>query len=201
MGKFVLYRGLLYQKPFYSKTKTFVVSDFVALIFYCLQLAADKERQLSLTPSRTLFALTMSCFSADNARFQEDLLNIARTTLSSKILSQHKEYFSKLAVDAVLRLKGSGNLSAIQIIKKTGGTLEDSFLDEGINKKNVLFSPFTVPNWQYVFIYCCNHGKFINGSLSCTRRKVRNIPNVYFYTGLALGRPLLCIGQCQINTL
>jgi T-complex protein 1 subunit beta len=46
-------------------------------------------------------------------------------------LAQHKEYFSKLAVDAVLRLKGSGNLSAIQIIKKTGGTLEDSFLDEG----------------------------------------------------------------------
>lgn len=50
-------------------------------------------------------------------KFREDLLNIARTTLSSKILSQHKEYFSKLAVDAVLRLKGSGNLSAIQVCK------------------------------------------------------------------------------------
>lgn len=58
-------------------------------------------------------------------------MNIARTTLSSKILSQYKDYFSKLAVDAVLRLKGSGNLSAIQIIRKTGGTLEDSFLDDG----------------------------------------------------------------------
>ncbi|XP_071561143.1 T-complex protein 1 subunit beta-like [Temnothorax nylanderi] len=69
--------------------------------------------------------------SADPDRFREDLLNIARTTLSSKILSQHKEYFSKLAVDAVLRLKGSGNLSAIQVIKKRGATLADSFLDEG----------------------------------------------------------------------
>jgi len=68
--------------------------------------------------------------SADPERFSEDLLNIARTTLSSKILSQHKEHFSKLAVDAVLRLKGSGNLSAIQIIKKRGATLADSFLDE-----------------------------------------------------------------------
>lgn len=58
-------------------------------------------------------------------------MNIARTTLGSKILSQHKEHFSKLAVDAVLRLKGSGNLEAIQIIRKTGGVLEDSFLDEG----------------------------------------------------------------------
>lgn len=63
--------------------------------------------------------------------FREDLLNIARTTLSSKILSQHKEHFAKLSVDAILRLKGSGNLSAIQIIKLKGGCLEDSFLDEG----------------------------------------------------------------------
>ena len=34
---------------------------------------------------------------------REDLMNIARTTLSSKILSQHKDFFSNLAVDAVLR--------------------------------------------------------------------------------------------------
>ncbi|XP_014211052.1 T-complex protein 1 subunit beta [Copidosoma floridanum] len=81
--------------------------------------------------------------SADPERFKEDLLNIARTTLSSKILSQHKEYFSKLAVDAVLRLKGSGNLSAIQIIKKRGGTLGDSFLDEGflLDKKPGMHQP------------------------------------------------------------
>ena len=81
--------------------------------------------------------------SADPDRFREDLLNIARTTLSSKILSQHKEHFSKLAVDAVLRLKGSGNLSAIQIIKKRGGTLADSFLDEGflLDKKPGVHQP------------------------------------------------------------
>ena len=58
-------------------------------------------------------------------------MNIARTTLSSKILSQHKDHFSKLAVDAVLRLKGSGSLDAIQIIKIQGGSLEESFLDHG----------------------------------------------------------------------
>jgi T-complex protein 1 subunit beta len=70
-------------------------------------------------------------FSGDAELFREDLMNIARTTLSSKILSQNKEYFSKLAVDAVVRLKGSGDLSAIQIIKKKGGCMEDSFLDDG----------------------------------------------------------------------
>jgi len=67
----------------------------------------------------------------DASKFRDDLLNIARTTLSSKILTQHKDYFSNLAVDAILRLKSSGNLDAIQIIKKLGGGLEDSYLDEG----------------------------------------------------------------------
>merc|ERR1712194_499817 len=69
--------------------------------------------------------------SGNEASFKEDLMNIARTTLSSKLLTYEKEHFAKLAVDAVLRLKGSNNLDLIQVIKKTGGTLKDSFLDEG----------------------------------------------------------------------
>jgi T-complex protein 1 subunit beta len=63
--------------------------------------------------------------------FRQDLINIAKTTLSSKVLSQDKEYFATLAFDAVLRLKGSTNLDNIQIIKKAGGKLTDSYLDEG----------------------------------------------------------------------
>lgn len=59
-------------------------------------------------------------------------MNIARTTLSSKILVQHRDHFAKLAVEAVLRLKKSGDLNAIQIIKKLGGGMADSFLDEGL---------------------------------------------------------------------
>merc|ERR1712227_776897 len=86
--------------------------------------------------------------SKDENVFREDLMNIARTTLSSKILSQHKDFFSKLAVDAVLRLKGSGNLDAIQIIKIQGGTLDDSFLDEGflLNKKVGMHQPQRIEN-------------------------------------------------------
>ena len=90
-------------------------------------------------------ALEDSAFdpSSDEVQLKENLMNIARTTLSSKILSQHKDFFAKLAVDAVLRLKGSGNLDAIQIIKKLGGTLTDSFLDEGflLDKKPGLNQP------------------------------------------------------------
>lgn len=69
--------------------------------------------------------------SKDPAAFRTDLMNIARTTLSSKVLSADKDYFANLAVDAVLRLKGSTDLEHIQIIKKVGGKLTDSYLDEG----------------------------------------------------------------------
>jgi len=77
--------------------------------------------------------------SADPEKFRQDLINIANTTLSSKILSNKgsvststsKNLFAELAVDAVLRLKGSTNLDHIQIIKKQGGNLSSSYLEEG----------------------------------------------------------------------
>ncbi|KAF9970605.1 T-complex protein 1 subunit beta [Actinomortierella ambigua] len=86
--------------------------------------------------------------SQDAARFREDLVNIAKTTLSSKVLSQDKEYFANLAVDAVLRLKGSTNLEHIQIIKKVGGRLADSYLDEGfiLDKKIGVNQPKRIEN-------------------------------------------------------
>eukprot|EP00055_Hartaetosiga_balthica_P007422 m.25457 g.25457 ORF g.25457 m.25457 type:complete len:531 (-) comp5769_c0_seq1:2219-3811(-) len=80
--------------------------------------------------------------------FKKDLFNIARTTLSSKILTQNKDYFSNLAVDAVLRIKSSGNLEAIQIIKKLGGQLSASYLDEGflLDKKIGINQPKRIEN-------------------------------------------------------
>lgn len=68
----------------------------------------------------------------DEQKFQVDLMNIARTTLSSKLLTHHKDHFARLAVEAVMRLKGSGNLEAIHVIKKLGGSMTDSYLDEGV---------------------------------------------------------------------
>jgi T-complex protein 1 subunit beta len=69
--------------------------------------------------------------SEDIEQFKRDLKNIAMTTLSSKLLHEDREHFSELAVSAVLRLKGSGNLDYIKLIKKAGGTLKDSFLADG----------------------------------------------------------------------
>ena len=80
--------------------------------------------------------------------FISDLMNIAMTTLSSKILSQDKEHFASLAVDVVMRLKGSTNLESIQIIKKARGSLKDSFLDEGfiLDKKIGVGQPKRIEN-------------------------------------------------------
>ena len=45
------------------------------------------------------------------------------------MLAQDKEHFSEMAVNAVLKLRGSTNLDQIQIIKRAGSTLRDSYLD------------------------------------------------------------------------
>ncbi|CAD7689933.1 unnamed protein product [Nyctereutes procyonoides] len=52
------------------------------------------------------------------------------------------------AVEAVLRLKGSGNLEAIHVIKKLGGSLADSYLDEGflLDKKIGVNQPKRIEN-------------------------------------------------------
>lgn len=85
---------------------------------------------------------------SDPAAFKEDLLNIARVTLSSKVLSQARDHFANISVDAVLRLHGSTNLDHIQIIKKPGGSLSDSWLEEGfiLEKKLGVGQPKRIEN-------------------------------------------------------
>ena len=86
--------------------------------------------------------------SADPVKWRKDLMNIAMTTLSSKLVHHEKEYFASLAVDAVLRLQGSGNLDHIQIIKKPGGSLKDSYLADGfiLDKKIGVGQPKRIEN-------------------------------------------------------
>lgn len=93
--------------------------------------AVDHSCVLTISNFVVTFADEGELYRTDPTTFREDLFNIARTTLSSKVLSQDKDYFANLAVDAVLRLQGSTDLDHIQIIKKVGGKLTDSYLDEG----------------------------------------------------------------------
>ena len=66
---------------------------------------------------------------------RQNLTRIAETTLSSKLVTYEKKHFAKLAVDAVMRLNSSTtdsrNLNHIHILKKPGGSLRDSYLEEG----------------------------------------------------------------------
>lgn len=70
-----------------------------------------------------------ACATQDVTR--DDLIKIAQTTLSSKLVNAEKKHFAELCVTAVERLKGSGNLDHIQIIKLPGGSMRDSYLEEG----------------------------------------------------------------------
>jgi T-complex protein 1 subunit delta len=65
------------------------------------------------------------------------LLQAASTSLSSKIVSQHSNLLGPIAVDAVLKTidqKTAENvdLKNIRIIKKVGGTIEDSEMVDGL---------------------------------------------------------------------
>lgn len=81
--------------------------------------------------AKAALAEAASSHEQGTEEFDRDLFNLAKTTLSSKLLSGDKSHFATLALDAVKRLRGSSNLEMVQIIKKAGGTLQDSYLDEG----------------------------------------------------------------------
>lgn len=68
----------------------------------------------------------------DKLQFRSDLVNIAMTTLSSKLLTHEKEFFANMVVDSVLRFKDGAHLDAIKIMKKVGASLKDSFLCDGL---------------------------------------------------------------------
>merc|ERR1712180_374187 len=87
---------------------------------------------------------------SDEEKFRNDLFNIARTTLSSKLLTQHKDFFANICVDAIMKIKADpkATLESIQIIKKLGSSLADSFLDNGflLNKSPGQNQPRRVEN-------------------------------------------------------
>uniref|UniRef100_A0A672NCF3 T-complex protein 1 subunit beta n=1 Tax=Sinocyclocheilus grahami TaxID=75366 RepID=A0A672NCF3_SINGR len=94
-------------------------------------LAAELLREAELLIAKKIHPQIIISGWRKATQAAREALREAQPTLSSKLLTHHKEHFSKLAMEAVLRLKGSGNLEAIHVIKKLGGSLTDSYLDEG----------------------------------------------------------------------
>lgn len=66
---------------------------------------------------------------------REALIKAASTSLSSKIVSQHNSLLAPIAVDSVLRIANEDSknvdLNDIKIIKKVGGTIDDTELVDG----------------------------------------------------------------------
>lgn len=74
----------------------------------------------------------------------------AQTTLSSKLIAQQKQFFSKLVVDAVMQLDELLPLNMIGIKKVQGGALEDSLLVSGVAfKKTFSYAGFEMQPKKY----------------------------------------------------
>lgn len=67
---------------------------------------------------------------------KEDLLRAASTSLGSKVVSEYKELFAQIAVDAVMAVADQDrkdvDFDLIKVVGKTGGSLGDSQLVRGV---------------------------------------------------------------------
>lgn len=78
------------------------------------------------------------------------LLKCAATAMSSKLIHQQKDFFSKMVVDAVLILDDLLPLDMIGIKKVSGGALEESFLVPGVAfKKTFSYAGFEMQPKTY----------------------------------------------------
>jgi len=69
---------------------------------------------------------------------KESVINVAETSLSSKLISQASDFFSEMIVNAVMAVKRAGNkgeakypIKAINVLKAHGGSAKESVLVDG----------------------------------------------------------------------
>ncbi|KAK5649753.1 hypothetical protein RI129_000782 [Pyrocoelia pectoralis] len=104
-----------------------------------LQLCLEKIDELAVKISKT-----------NAVEFRSLLEKCAATALSSKLIHQQKEFFSKMVVDAVLLLDDLLPLNMIGIKKVQGGALEDSQLVAGVAfKKTFSYAGFEMQPKTY----------------------------------------------------
>eukprot|EP00753_Platysulcus_tardus_P018589 PLAT6941.1.p1 GENE.PLAT6941.1~~PLAT6941.1.p1 ORF type:complete len:580 (+),score=358.18 PLAT6941.1:63-1802(+) len=71
------------------------------------------------------------------------LERVAGTALNSKLISSHKAFFSPMVVDAVMSLDDDLDLAMVGVKKVAGGSVEDSFLVDGVAfKKTFSYAGF-----------------------------------------------------------
>lgn len=91
----------------------------------------------------TVKALAVHFTGKSEADEIDQLKKCAMTALNSKLISGEKNYFSDMAVKAVLSLDDDKDLSFIGIKKVQGGAMRDSFLVDGVAfKKTFSYAGF-----------------------------------------------------------
>jgi len=82
---------------------------------------------------------------SDPAAFRQTLIKCAGTAMSSKIIHSHKDFFTNMVVDAVVRLDENDEMNEnfIGMKKIPGGGVQDSFLVDGVAfKKTFSYAGF-----------------------------------------------------------
>ena len=87
--------------------------------------------------------MSISIEGKDEAEKRVLLERCAATSLNSKLLFGERDFFSKMAVDAVMHLDADLRLDMIGIKKVTGGSMRDSLLVDGVAfKKTFSYAGF-----------------------------------------------------------
>merc|ERR1712100_1002807 len=90
-------------------------------------------RQSTMLVKKYIRELEVSLADKPADELRQLLQRCAETALNSKLICTHREFFGKMAVDAVLHLDPEMmDLNLIGIKKESGGALEDSMLVEGV---------------------------------------------------------------------
>jgi len=109
--------------------------------------ALRKGSQMSIARIKEIAAQIKQNDPCEQRRLLE---KCSMTTLSSKLVAQNKEFFSKLVVDAVMMLDDLLPLNMIGIKKVQGGAMEDSRLIAGVAfKKTFSYAGFEMQPKKY----------------------------------------------------
>jgi len=107
-------------------------------------------RQATAMALTKIKELAVSIRRDDRNEMRELLEKCAATTLSSKLVSHQKDFFSKLVVDAVMMLDELLPLNMIGMKKVQGGAMEDSLLVAGVAfKKTFSYAGFEMQPKRY----------------------------------------------------
>ncbi|RLV84413.1 hypothetical protein DV515_00016246, partial [Chloebia gouldiae] len=116
----------------------------------CWHLLWDFSKEEGINAVNKIKDIAVSVKKEDKEEQRSLLEKCAATALSSKLISQSKEFFSKMVVDAVMMLDDLLQLKMIGIKKVQGGALEDSQLVAGVAfKKTFSYAGFEMQPKKY----------------------------------------------------